>query len=114
MKAPAHALAALLLIAAPQLAIAAPAKPAGTKPATAKPGGKQTATARINIVGMHCEGCAGSVSQALKQVKGVRGVEVSAAKKLGTVQYDPATVKPADLLAVVTRAGYKASLAAAR
>src|SRR5688572_19033 len=92
--------AAGLLTAAPALA------EKSSKPAAKAP----TATAKLQIEGMHCQGCAGGIVNQLQRLKGVKSAKVDAKSKLGTVQYDPAQLKPADLVERVKVAGFLAKV----
>lgn len=67
-------------------------------------------TSTLKIDGMHCQGCASGITNQLKKLEGVKTVSISAARKEGTVQYDPSRLKPADLVARVKKAGFTASV----
>lgn len=62
----------------------------------------------LNISGMHCEGCAKSVEQALRDVPGVATVSVD-------LQHNTAVIEgggePENLLSAVQSAGFSASIA---
>lgn len=60
----------------------------------------------LKISGMTCEGCAGSVSRALKALNGVKDVVVSVSAGEATVNYDEHLTTSAQLEAAVTGAGY--------
>ena len=60
----------------------------------------------LNVTGMTCGGCTGSVTNALKAVNGVGDVKVSLATGEATVQYDERRTSPAQLKSAVTGAGY--------
>lgn len=60
----------------------------------------------LNVSGMTCGGCTGSVTKALNGVDGVGNVEVSLSTGEATVQYDERRVSPDQLKAAVTQAGY--------
>ncbi len=62
---------------------------------------------KINIVGMHCNGCVKSVTNALNKVDGVTSVEVSLADERAVVQYDETKATPEQLNNAVTEAGYQ-------
>ncbi len=62
----------------------------------------------IVLDGMHCAACALSIEDALKQVRGVRDVDVSAATRRARVVWDPAQVLPSQWMAAVVKAGYRA------
>ncbi|MBI5511104.1 MAG: heavy-metal-associated domain-containing protein [Deltaproteobacteria bacterium] len=71
-----------------------------------------TRSITIAVAGMHCDGCAGTVTEALKLLDGVLEARVSLADKQAVVRYDPARVKPEELALAITKAGYKPTLAA--
>ena len=58
------------------------------------------------IEGMHCDGCVRSVTRAVKQMPGVRQVDVSLAERRATVDYDGAAVNPAEIIAAIGAAGF--------
>ena len=60
----------------------------------------------VNVTGMTCGGCTGSVTNALKAVHGVSNVTVSLATGEATVQYDERQTSPDQLKSAVTVAGY--------
>ena len=60
----------------------------------------------LNVTGMTCGGCTGSVTNALKRVDGVGDVTVSLATGEATVQYDERRASPDQLKLAVTQAGY--------
>jgi len=99
-------------VAACALAAAFPAFAARPAAAPAKPARKPAvATAKLKIEGMTCQNCAMTVTRTLSKMAGVKSVKVSAASKIGTVQYDPATVKREYLIAAVKRSGFTAKFA---
>ena len=63
-------------------------------------------TELLNVTGMTCGGCTGSVTNALKAVAGVGDVKVSLATGEATVQYDERRTSPEQLKSAVTGAGY--------
>lgn len=60
----------------------------------------------LKVSGMHCATCAVTIEKALKSVEGVSGARVNFAGDKATVEYDPDTVKLADLEKAVMDAGY--------
>jgi len=58
------------------------------------------------IEGMHCDGCVNSVTRAVKQMPGVKSVQVSLAEKRALVDYDGAAVNPAEIIAAIGGAGF--------
>ena len=67
-------------------------------------------TTHLRIEGMHCALCAPAVSKALKQVDGVKTVDVSVTEKRAVVVTDD-TVATAALTAAVANAGFSATVA---
>ena len=62
----------------------------------------------LDVRGMKCEGCAGSVESALEGVDGVRAVTVSLDDERAEVTAD-GSVRADDLVRAVEEAGYQAS-----
>ena len=60
----------------------------------------------IRIEGMSCGGCVRNVTEALKALPGVAGVEVSLERACAIVQYDPAAIDVAAMRRVVEEAGF--------
>lgn len=65
-------------------------------------------TETLKVTGMSCDGCASSVTQALKGIAGVSDVQVSLATGEVTVQFDEQHASPGQLKSAVQRAGYGA------
>ncbi len=65
----------------------------------------------IPVAGMTCTNCANTVSRSLKRVQGVSDAQVSYANERATVTFDPALVKPDQLLSAVEGAGYTPTVA---
>ena len=63
-------------------------------------------TELLNVTGMTCGGCTGSVTNALKSVAGVGDVKVSLATGEATVQYDERRTSAEQLKSAVTGAGF--------
>ena len=55
---------------------------------------------------MHCDGCVNSVTRAVKQMPGVKSVQVSLAENRALVDYDSAAVNPAEIIAAIGGAGF--------
>ena len=72
------------------------------------PGGRRIAESDLRIGGMHCAACATSIEQALRRVRGVVDVRVSAAARVASVTWDASATKPSLLVDAVARAGYSA------
>ena len=60
----------------------------------------------LPITGMHCANCVTTVERSLKKAGGVSDAAVNFATEQATVSFDPALVKPADLVKQVEDAGY--------
>ncbi|HVG35717.1 MAG TPA: heavy-metal-associated domain-containing protein [Pyrinomonadaceae bacterium] len=67
-----------------------------------------TKTVTIRVEGMHCGGCSGSVTKALKATNGVEDVQVSYEKGEAIVKYDDQKVTVAKLREVINSTGFKA------
>lgn len=65
-------------------------------------------TSEFSVKGMSCGGCEASVREAVSQVPGVTGVEVSAQSGRLAVSADEQPVDDAAVLAAVDEAGYSA------
>ena len=65
----------------------------------------------LPITGMTCASCANRVERSLNQLDGVTA-SVNYATEKATVDFDPAAVAPAELVAAVEAAGYQAALPA--
>lgn len=64
----------------------------------------------LKISGMTCEACAVSVQAALTKLPGVAEAHVDFAGTAAHIRYDPARVKPEQLVEAVNATGFKASL----
>ncbi len=60
----------------------------------------------IKISGMSCGHCAARVEKSLKDLEGVKKVNVSIETEKATVEYDPKKVEPSKLKDAVKEAGY--------
>ena len=74
---------------------------------------RTTNTARLKTVsvpveGMICVACAAKVKITLKDVDGVRAVEVNLERRAARIEYDPAKVDVAHLTKTINELGYKA------
>lgn len=65
------------------------------------------AKATFEVKGMTCESCRTHIREALMKVEGVKGVTF--VKKIATVEYTAAQVKPELLLSAIQGAGYEAT-----
>ncbi len=77
---------------------------------TAEPASRpDRARIRARIAGMHCSLCTGTIEKALGRHAGVDKVAVSLTHEQALVEYDPARVAPAELLATLRDLGYSVS-----
>jgi copper chaperone len=65
------------------------------------------AKATFEVKGMTCDSCRSHIREALMKVEGVKGVTF--VKKVATVEYTEAQVKPEILLSAIQGAGYEAT-----
>ncbi|KAB0641800.1 heavy metal translocating P-type ATPase, partial [Burkholderia latens] len=106
-------------VSAPQLAAAVQQAGYGATPVAPTPPAADAPTPpaastglELDIGGMTCASCAGRVEKALAAVPGVARASVNLATERASVQGN-STLDAATLIAAVTTAGYRASLAAA-
>lgn len=64
----------------------------------------------ISVEGLSCVACEIPVRHALRRTDGVKSVNVNAATKTATVEYEPARTNPEQLVAAINSTGYRASL----
>lgn len=60
----------------------------------------------LHVTGMSCGGCQLLVKEALEELDGVREAEASFRDATVTIDYDPAQVDRAQLLATITTQGF--------
>jgi Cu+-exporting ATPase len=65
----------------------------------------------LPVTGMTCANCATAIERALKKLPGVDSAAVNFASERAQVAFDPAQVKPAELIERVRKAGYDVTLA---
>ena len=70
----------------------------------------QTKQVSIDIKGMTCGGCVGSVNLALKAIKGVVSVKVTLKPGRAVIQFDPKKTNVNVFLAVIKKSGYVPTL----
>jgi copper ion binding protein len=101
--------AAAILATSASSALAAGAAGDAQPTRAAAPAGPAAAekTAVIPVKGMTCGGCVEHVNGALGKLKGVKSVNTDLEKERTTVVFDPAQVKPQQIAAAITEAGYK-------
>jgi mercuric ion transport protein len=63
----------------------------------------------ISVEGLSCVACEIPVRHALRRIDGVKFVDVNAATKTATVDYEPAKANPEQLVAAINSTGYHAS-----
>ncbi|WP_265109317.1 heavy metal translocating P-type ATPase [Halosolutus halophilus] len=68
-----------------------------------------TRRAHLEITGMSCATCSGSVEDALDDLDGVESASANYATDEGTVEYDPEAVSLAEIYAAIESAGYEAA-----
>jgi copper chaperone CopZ len=64
----------------------------------------------VSVEGLSCGACEIPVRHALRKVEGVKSIEVSAATKTATVDFEPAKTDSEQLIAAINSTGYRASL----
>ncbi|WP_238479029.1 heavy metal translocating P-type ATPase [Natranaeroarchaeum sulfidigenes] len=72
-----------------------------------------TETAHLQIVGMSCSTCSGSVEEAVGALEGVESANANFATDEGTVTYDPDVVSLDEIYAAIEDAGFEAETASA-
>ena len=68
-------------------------------------------TIDLPVTGMTCANCANTIERTLKKTPGVSGAAVNFASERAQVEFDPAQVKPAELIERVRKAGYDVTMA---
>ena len=66
-------------------------------------------TVTLNVQGMSCQGCVGSVTRVLKNTPGVASVDVHLESGRAEVTYDAARASVDDLKRAIEDAGYGAA-----
>ena len=64
----------------------------------------------VSVDGLTCVTCEIPVRHALRKIDGVKSVQVTAATKTATVEYDPAKTGPQQLVTAINSTGYRGSL----
>jgi Cu+-exporting ATPase len=70
---------------------------------------ESTATAHLEIQGMTCTNCAGTITDALDSVEGVLDTTINVATDEGTVEYDREETSLAEIYDIIENAGYGAA-----
>src|SRR5262249_14306287 len=65
----------------------------------------------VSVEGLSCVACEIPVRHALRKIDGVKSVQVSAATKTATVDFEPVKTNAEQLVAAINSTGYRASLA---
>lgn len=68
------------------------------------------AKVNLSITGMHCAGCAVKIEKKLSTAKGINDASVNFASMQAVIEYDPAHIKPHDLIKTVKKTGYEARI----
>jgi copper ion binding protein len=63
-------------------------------------------TITLDVKGMSCQGCVGSVTRVLKGTPGVQDVQVTLQPGRANVTFDPAHINAAQLRQAIEDAGY--------
>ncbi|WP_336329659.1 heavy metal translocating P-type ATPase [Haloarcula sp. CGMCC 1.2071] len=63
-------------------------------------------TTRLELTGMSCANCAGTIEESVGELDGIASVDANYATDEGSVEYDPDVVSLADIVAAVEDAGY--------
>ncbi|MDY0011153.1 MAG: heavy-metal-associated domain-containing protein [Candidatus Izemoplasmatales bacterium] len=61
----------------------------------------------LNVTGMSCMHCAGSVTRTVKMLDGVKTVEVKLSEKKVLVEYDEVLTSKADIAKAIEKLGYR-------
>lgn len=64
-------------------------------------------TVRLNIDGMHCNGCASNIQSLLERQSGIKKATTSFEAKEARVLYDPSEITEDQLVGVVERSGFR-------
>ena len=64
----------------------------------------------VSVEGLSCVACEIPVRHALRRVEGVKSLQISAANKTATVDFEPEKTNAEQLVAAINSTGYRASL----
>ena len=70
-----------------------------------------TSVIELPVTGMTCVNCANTIERTLKKTPGVTGAAVNFASERAQVEFDPAQVKPAEVIERIRHAGYDVTVA---
>lgn len=62
--------------------------------------------ALIEVTGMHCDGCVGTITKALQELDGVQKASVSLEQEKARVKFDPSKVGNEDFKLAIEESGY--------
>jgi Cu+-exporting ATPase len=65
----------------------------------------------LPVTGMTCANCANTIERTLKKTPGVTSAAVNYASERAQVEFDPAQIKPADMIERIRKAGYDVTVA---
>jgi copper chaperone CopZ len=85
------------------------AQAAAPAAATADVTAASATRATFPVEGMVCEGCQNSIQDAVSELDGVVSCTADHEKKHAEVVYDPAKVKPDQIVAAIGKLGYRAA-----
>ena len=66
-------------------------------------------TATLSVQTIKCGSCVETITNALKEIKGIEDVAVDKKTKKAVVKYDPSKVKISDMETAVSKSGYDAN-----
>jgi mercuric ion transport protein len=72
--------------------------------------GNELNRAVISVEGLTCVTCEIAVRHGLRQIDGVKAMQVSAATRTATIDYEPSKTNPEQLVEAINSTGYRASL----
>mgnify|MGYP003588647841 CR=1 FL=1 len=70
----------------------------------------QPESVQVKITGMHCEGCAETITKKLRQAGGLLRSDIHFSNDVQTVHYDGARTEVDRMVAVITNLGYEVEL----
>jgi copper chaperone CopZ len=76
----------------------------------ASTGSAQLTHLTLGVAYLSCNGCAGKVSSALKEIKGVQSVAVDYRSGVADVEFDASSVGSVELISAVEKVGYHAQV----
>jgi len=64
-------------------------------------------TTSFNVPSISCSACTEKIQESLKEMKGINNISVDIKTKTVSVDYNPADVKPQDIMNKVSSIGYE-------